>query len=365
MSKLKDKADELRDKVADKLPDKLRKKDAPLTITNDTIAEHREKILAGGRKFKYPLQYSKHKILINVCVIVLVALVAFGVWLWAMLYRTQATGDFYYNATRVLPLPVANVDGQNVPYSDYLRRIRADIYYYENQESKSFNTADGRRELNYNKRKELDAAEKTAYAYKLARLRKISVSDAETDAKITAQRQADGSDEAAVTRMLKSYYNWTMSEYKQTVHDQLLEQKVAFAVDQTAKNKVDEVEKRLRNGEGFAAVAKDMSDDPLTKNSGGEMIAKTADADPNGIIAAARRLQPGQVSGAIAGVGRDATLNDRYAYFIVKLISKTDDETEYAVIAIGLNEFDNEFASLKDKGKISEYIKVPAADAAD
>ena len=25
-------------------------------ITNETVAEHRERVLAGGRKFKYPLQ---------------------------------------------------------------------------------------------------------------------------------------------------------------------------------------------------------------------------------------------------------------------------------------------------------------------
>ena len=34
-------------------------------ITNETIAEHREQILAGGRRFKYPIQYTKHKLIIN------------------------------------------------------------------------------------------------------------------------------------------------------------------------------------------------------------------------------------------------------------------------------------------------------------
>ena len=41
----------------------VRKKKAepevPSRITNDTVAKHREQILAGGRRFKYPVQYIK------------------------------------------------------------------------------------------------------------------------------------------------------------------------------------------------------------------------------------------------------------------------------------------------------------------
>ena len=38
-------------------------------ITNETVAEHREKVLAGGRKFKYPLQYQRHKLIVNTLII--------------------------------------------------------------------------------------------------------------------------------------------------------------------------------------------------------------------------------------------------------------------------------------------------------
>ena len=33
----------------------------PPRITNETVAEHREQIIAGGRKFKYPIQYARHR----------------------------------------------------------------------------------------------------------------------------------------------------------------------------------------------------------------------------------------------------------------------------------------------------------------
>ena len=360
MSKVKDtvvaKVTTTREKVAAKLPHGLRKDKAQLLITDDTIAEHREKILAGGRKFKYPLQYSKHKILINTVLIVIVALVTFAIWLWAMLYRTQATGDFYYSATQILPLSVANVDGQDVPYSDYLRRIRADIYYYENQESRSFNTADGQRELSYHKRQDLNAAERTAYAVKLAQSHNLTVLDAEVDAVIKAQRTADNSDKTTFERMLKTYYNWTLGEYRATIRSQLLEQKVAFAIDATAKDKITKVEQRLKDGEDFATVAKDTSNDPLAKETGGAVTARVGDLDSNGLIAAARKLQPGEISSVISG----RNSSSGYCYFIVRLNSKTDNETKYSVIQVNLTQFNSDFAKLQQQGKIREYITVPS-----
>ena len=353
------KAGDVREKLTAKLPGKKAGSES-LRITNDTIAEHREKILAGGRKFKYPLQYSKHKILINTLVIVAVAVVAFAIWLWVMLYKQQSTDDFYYNATQILPLPVANVDGENVPYSSYLRRIRADIYYYQNQENRSFNTTDGKRELSYHQRQDLEIAERYAYAQKLAKNLKITVSDKEVDAEIAKQLKADGTDQASFERMLKTYYNWTLSEYRAEIRSQLTEQKVAFAVDSVAKAKTAKILDQLKNGEDFANLAKSTSDDPLAKNNGGETVAKTGDLDANGLIAAARNLKPGQISGAIAGRDNDGD----YCYFIVKLNSITDDTTDYSVIQINLTQFDSDFAKLQsERGKIREYISVPSEKA--
>src|SRR5882757_7659075 len=46
-------------------------------ITNETIAEHREDVLKGARKYKYPLQHSKHRIIIISTVLLCVAVVGF------------------------------------------------------------------------------------------------------------------------------------------------------------------------------------------------------------------------------------------------------------------------------------------------
>ncbi|HET6622669.1 MAG TPA: hypothetical protein VFG56_01915, partial [Candidatus Saccharimonadales bacterium] len=132
----------------------------PERITNDTVSKHRERILAGGRRFKYPIQYAKHKLIINSIIITVVALIVMALLIWHQLYVAQNTSKFIYRVTQLIPLPVASVDGQPVRYSDYLRDLRADIY-----SSKNLNQIDlsaGDQQINYLKRQELTKAERGA-----------------------------------------------------------------------------------------------------------------------------------------------------------------------------------------------------------
>ena len=50
--------------IKKKIFSKKNKKDAKATngkITKDTIEDYRKEIISEGRKFKYPMQYSKNK----------------------------------------------------------------------------------------------------------------------------------------------------------------------------------------------------------------------------------------------------------------------------------------------------------------
>ena len=69
------------------------KKELPTRITNDTVAEHREHVLAGGRKLKYPVQYTRSALVRNTIIISAVALVALVAGVWAQLYVFKDTGD--------------------------------------------------------------------------------------------------------------------------------------------------------------------------------------------------------------------------------------------------------------------------------
>ena len=63
--------------------------EAPSRITNETVAEHREQVLAGGRRFKYPRQYARHKLVFNALIIIFVTLILAALIIWWQLYSVQ------------------------------------------------------------------------------------------------------------------------------------------------------------------------------------------------------------------------------------------------------------------------------------
>src|SRR5687768_6365916 len=78
---------------------------APSRITNETVAEHRERILAGGRRFKYPIQYARHRLVFNAVIVIVVALLLIAGIGWWQMYLVQNNSTFFYRVSRVLPLP--------------------------------------------------------------------------------------------------------------------------------------------------------------------------------------------------------------------------------------------------------------------
>ena len=363
----------LKAKLESKLP-KSKKAPTSLRITNDNISEHREDILTKGRKLKYPMQYSKKRLIVISIVVVVAAVTAFGLWLNNALYKQQQTGDFFFSVTKILPLNVASVDGQPVRYQDYLRRLRADVHYYLNHEHRSFNSDEGEVELNYHKRKDLDVAEKAAYVEYLAEQNDISVSMDEVDAEIAAMREANGETEEGLISTLESYYGWSMSDYRLTTHDQMLEQAVSYAIDNEAKETADEVLERLQAGVDFSAVAGNGTSGDTTQQTGsassaqtlpnvqngGTITAKTTDQDPTGVVQAVSKLPVGELT----EVGRMRSNNTNY-YYIARLDAKDGEDIQYSLILIKLTKLDDDFAKLRADGKIEEYISVPESNEFD
>lgn len=335
-----------------------REKDAPKgTITKANIEDYREKTLESAKKFKYPMQQAKHIILITAVVVAVAAVASFAIASWWQLYTAQTTNSFYYTATKIIPLSVANVDGEPVNYGGYLRRVRASIHYLEDQENRNFATEDGERELLHVKRVNLDEAEKSALATKIVRQNNLTITDEEIQANInTTLNSQDGGmiSERAFENSLWRYYGWSLDDYRQIVRERLAVREAAFAVDQAAKARINSVKSQLDAGADFAEVARAESDDEGTKGSGGDVgVININNVDDNGLIETAKQLGVGQTSGVISGVD---------AYYIVKLTGKNDTGIQYSVIKVALTEFDKQFGDLREQGKIREYIEIKEED---
>ncbi len=272
---------------------------------------------------------------------------------WLQLYFVQSTSKLTYRATQLLPAPVAKIDGQLVSYSDYLMQLRSGLHYLNREGVVNFATQDGKRQLNYQKRVALNRAEDNTYVAKLAKERGITVSDKELsdfiDQQLTSRKPPVT--RQAYEQVLRDFYDWSFNEYRASVRAQLLRSKVSLSIDSAAKNKANDLLGQLKAGADFAALAKAQSDDDTTKQNGGDVgFVPKNNNDPDGLVAAAAKLQPGQMSEVI---------QTKNGYYIIKLLELRPDELRYARIYVALRQLDNQLQQLRANNKVNEFVNVP------
>lgn len=343
----------------------LRKKQpdqAPGRITNETVAEHREQILAGGRRFKYPIQYAKHKLVINAVVVTLSAIIILAVFGWWQLYVAQNSSGFMYRLTQLIPVPVAVIDGQQVRFSDYLVQYRGSEFYLSKYDELKIDSKDGKEQLQYVKRESLDKAITDAYASKIAKEKGIRVSNSDVSAIIDDQlNTANGRiSQQTYDTSSRMMYDWTPQDYRSAVSRSILRARVAFAIDENAKKKTDKAAELLKTANGdFAAVAAQLQD-----NSSEKVVA--SDSTLVNLVGSYFGLQVSDLAKLNVGdmTGPVTTTSDA-GYYFVKIVDKTDTKIRFTYLFIPLTELDRRVSKLKESGKVSEYIKVSVAKAED
>jgi hypothetical protein len=343
------------------LKSKRSKKDhqPPARITNETVAEHRERILAGGRRFKYPVQYARHRLVFNTILISVVALVIIsGIVAW-QLYPGQNSSTFFYRITRVLPLPVASVDGQHVPYSSYLMGYRSQAHYLEKKEGINLQAPDNKGQVDYIKRKALNDAIADSYAAKIAKEKNITVSDKQVDDAIAYQRKSrDGvASKETYDAIVRDHFDWTPNEAREVTSRKLLRQEVAYSIDTRATNNRDKVIDALKTESDFDKVAAAVGGSGASKVTSGVTPLVPRTNQDGGLAAKAATLQKGQTSDAFKSSSGDG-------YYIVRLLeSDNDGRISYAYIKIPLTEFTEQLEKIRSDGKIDEFIDVAEVKA--
>ncbi len=341
-------------KLVSKLRPSKQPKEPAGRITTDTLAEHREQVLAGGRKFKYPVQYHRHKLVVNATIIAVAAialLVGMGSYL---LYSAQNTSEFMYRVTKVLPVAVAVVDGEQVRYSDYLMKYRSAEHYLVEKEQIDVRSDDGKSQLAYVKTQAMNDAIADAYAVKLARELDITISDADLEAFLKQQRQSNDGEvsEATYNAVISDYYGWSPDEYRDAMKSKLLRQKVAYATDQKADAISASIAEKIKAGNtDLQKIA-----DEFNANSKNSVMYTSPAWVPKtnqdgGLATAAVKLKKGQVSEVIKNSAGDG-------YYYVKLLESNDNQLRYEYILIPLSEFEAKLAKVKEDDKLKQLIKI-------
>lgn len=328
-------------------------------ITNETVAEHRERILAGGRRFKYPMQYARHRLVFNTILISVAALIAITLLVWWQLYPQQNSSTFFYRITKVLPLPVASVDGESVRYSDYLAEYRSQMHYLETKEVANLDDASKKRQTDFIKDRAMENTIADTYAAKIAREKGVKLTKQQIDDATERYRQSrDGTiSQETYDAIVLDQYNWTPQEARGVTERRLLRQEVSYAVDDNATVARDKVVAVLQTEKDFAKVAATVGgagDSKVTTWATTLVPRSNRDA---GLAAAASKLKKGETSQPFKSTTGDG-------YYVVRLL-ETDNNSQisYEVIKIPLTKFTEMLKDLKKNNKINKYIKLEAVEA--
>lgn len=320
-------------------------------ITNETVAEHREDILKGARKFIYPLKHSRRRAVIISSSIFAAAILVFMVYVSASLYRVQSTDGFAYGVTKVIPFPVAKAGDAWVSYESYLFQLRRYMHYYTTQQEADFNGEEKAQLANY-KQQALDGVIDDAYVKQLAQQSNLSVTDAAVDRQVRLVRSQNrlGASEQEFREVLNEFWDWDVNDFKRSLQQEMLAQAVVAKLDTDTTTRANAALAQLRNGADFATVATQQSQDDATKANGGKYAAAidptNTDIAP-AVVAELTKLQPGQYSGVI---------NTGYALEIVRVDGVQDGKLQASHISFNFKPVEDYIKPLKDANKPRHYI---------
>lgn len=322
-------------------------------ITNETVGEHREEVLSSARKYIYPLQHSKHRIVKVSLGLLAVAVVGFFILTLLSLYKFQNTGGFMYDVTRIVPLPVAKAGNSWVSYESYLFELRRNMHYYQTQQQANFSSKEGKEQLQRLKKQAMAQVVEDAYVKQLAKENGIVVTDQDVDRQLQIVRSQNrlGSNDRVFKEVLNEFWGWNEDDFRRALQQQLLKQAVVSKLDTSANQRAQAALQRLNTGEDFAKLASEVSDDQATKASGGQYPASVVITNrdlPPAVTAALFKLKPGQVS---------AVVNTGYTLEILKVSENNNGSIKAAHIQFNLKDINSYVTKLQAKQGSHQYIR--------
>jgi hypothetical protein len=329
-------------------------------ITTETIAEHREQVLKGARKFIYPLAHSKRTIITVTVSVIVAAVIGLMVYCSLALYKFYQYNTFLYRVTQVVPFPIAKAGGHYVTYENYLFELRHYVHYWESQQERNFAGADRQQLLSFRKQA-LQNVIDNAYVKQLASEQHVGVSNKEVNQRLDEVRAQNrlGGDNKVFADVLRSYWGWSINDFKRSLKQQILAEKVAAALDNAGQKRAASAAAQAKAGADFATLAKQLSDDPSAKDNGGDYgfpITKTNPNLPPEVITELFSLKAGQVSDMI--LASPVLANQGPSLQIVKLTAISGNSVTAQHIVINLKDISGDIKALEKQKPAHEYVKL-------
>lgn len=329
-------------------------------VTQANLEESREEVLTKGKKFRYPFQYAKHRLMINAIIIGLIAVGAFVLMGWFQLYKMNSTGDVAYRFTRVIPLSVAEVDGKKVRFSDYLMLYRSSIASIERQQGKFDDSEDSKSQMEYYRRQALNSAEDYAYAMALLAEKGKSVTEEEIDEVVNSHRMIEGEmrSEESFAGIVNDNFGLSLKEYRRLIELSLAKKKISIEIDTEAKDLAEKISKTLEaDGDMQAVMAGFEESDKVSYEATTSAVGR--DNLDSGRADMAFSLEK------VGDISKPFVSSNGDGYYIVKLTAKTETTVSYESIWVRFSMFDGMMQKLRDEDKVYEKVNVNREVAED
>ena len=232
------------------------------------------------------------------------------------------------------------------------------MHYYETQQELDFNTDAGQKQLAEFRHRALDKVINNAYVKKLAKEHNVTVSGQEIEDQIAIVRGQNrlGDNQEVFEDVLRDFWGWSVDDFKRSLKDQLLSQKVVATLDTQTNARSTTAFGELQGGADFKAVAEKYSDDQITKANGGDFgfpVSKS-NRDLSAITTDALfKLKPGAHSEII---------NIGYALEIVKANSEENGKILGAHILFNFKDISQYINDQKEKQPTKTYVSLPKSE---
>ena len=217
-----------------------------------------------------------------------------------------------------------------------------------------FKNPDDRQQLMQFQKQALAQVINDAYIKKLAYNSGVSVSDKEVQDRIELVKAQNrlGSNNRVFEDVLKDYWGWSIRDFQRSLRQEILAEKVIAKLDSGTTQRGAEALAKLNAGTNFNDLAKQISDDPAAKTTGGDygfaIDKNSRDVSPQ-VVQVLSTLKPGQYS---------AVINTGASLEIVKLNERTGDKVTAWHIVFNFKDISTFLNDVKDKQKVRTYIKV-------
>lgn len=287
-------------------------------------------------------------IVLGVFVLLLIINGIFAYGIYALGWNNKPTRVF----TTIFPYPAATLKGGWVRISTYYKDIESYKKYYEVAQKMDFKNEEGQKIFKQLKEDALNQLIQQKIIEQEAKKSNIKVEKSEVEDRYKKLAEENG--EETLKKQIKEYYGWTIEEFKGKIRIVVLKEKLQEKVsndeslNKDKKTKAEEILTKIKNGEDFAKLAKEFSEDPSAADGGnvgwfekGKMIQEFEDT--------AFSLKPGEISGVV---------KTQYGYHIIKVTDKKENEVAASHILIKSVDFEDWLKQKETEYKVKRLLNL-------